>query len=71
LEGSLCNSRSSGGAKVIALASGSKVDLVKGLGADHVFDYVKAGWAAKALDVIGPQGVQGYRYNAAKRHSTR
>jgi NADPH:quinone reductase len=48
------------GARVIALASKSKSDLVKGLGADHVFDYGKPGWSAKALDVIRPQGVQIY-----------
>jgi NADPH2:quinone reductase len=48
------------GAKVIALASESKFDLVRGLGADHVFDYAEPGWSAKALDAIGPQGVQIY-----------
>jgi len=46
------------GATVIGLASESKVDLVKGLGADHVFDYGKAGWSAKALDVTRSRGVQ-------------
>jgi NADPH:quinone reductase len=48
------------GAKVIALASESKVELLKGLGADHVFDYGKPGWSAKAADVTRPQGVQVY-----------
>src|SRR6266567_3010846 len=46
------------GATVIGLASESKLDLVKGLGADYVFDYGKAGWSAKALDVTRSQGVQ-------------
>jgi NADPH2:quinone reductase len=48
------------GATVIGLASESKVDMVKGLGADHVFDYGKAGWSAKVLDVTRTQGVQAY-----------
>jgi NADPH:quinone reductase len=48
------------GAKVIALASESKFELVKRLGADHVFDYGKPGWSAKALEVTRPQGVQVY-----------
>ena len=48
------------GAKVIALASESKFELLKRLGADHVFDYGKSGWSAKALDVTRPQGVQVY-----------
>lgn len=46
------------GATVIGLASKSKGDLVKGLGADHVFDYDKAGWSAEVLDVTRSQGVQ-------------
>ena len=48
------------GAKVFALASESKFEFVKGLGADGVFDYSKPGWSAKALDIIRPQGVQIY-----------
>jgi NADPH:quinone reductase len=48
------------GAKVIALASESKFEVVKGLGADQVFDYSKPGWSASALDVTRPQGVQVY-----------
>jgi NADPH2:quinone reductase len=48
------------GAKVIALASESKFELLKGLSADHVFDYGKPGWSAKAADVTRPQGVQVY-----------
>jgi NADPH2:quinone reductase len=48
------------GAKVIALASESKFELVKGLGADQVFDYGKLGWSAKALEVTRPHGVQVY-----------
>lgn len=43
---------------MIGLASESKVDLVRGLGADHVIDYGKAGWAAKVSEVTGSQGVQ-------------
>jgi NADPH:quinone reductase len=39
------------GATVIGLASESKFDLVKGLGADHVFDYGKAGWAGAVSEV--------------------
>ncbi|HVR23682.1 MAG TPA: zinc-binding dehydrogenase [Candidatus Polarisedimenticolia bacterium] len=46
------------GAKVIALASESKFERLKRLGADHVFDYGKSGWSAKTLDVTRPQGVQ-------------
>jgi NADPH2:quinone reductase len=46
------------GAKVIALASESKFGVVRGLGADHVFDNGKPGWSAKVLDVTRPQGVQ-------------
>jgi len=37
------------GATVIGLASEFKFDLVKGLGADHVFDYSQPGWAAMIL----------------------
>jgi NADPH2:quinone reductase len=48
------------GAKVIALASESKVELLKGLGVDQVFDYGKPGWSAKVLDATRPQGVQVY-----------
>jgi NADPH:quinone reductase len=46
------------GAKVIALASESKLELVKSLGADHAFDYGKRGWSAQVLDVTELQGVQ-------------
>jgi NADPH:quinone reductase len=46
------------GATVIGLASESKFDLVKGLGADHVFDYGKPGWAAAVSEVTRSQGVQ-------------
>ena len=45
-------------ATVIGLASKSKADLVKGLGADYVFDYGKAGWSAEVSDVTRSQGVQ-------------
>lgn len=46
------------GATVIGLASQSKVDKVKGLGADHAIAYGKPGWAAKVAEVTGSQGVQ-------------
>ena len=46
------------GATVIGLASASKFDLVKGLGADHVFDYRQADWSAKVSDVTRSHGVQ-------------
>ena len=46
------------GAKVIALASESKFELVKRLGADHVFDNAKPDWSEKVLDVTRPQGIQ-------------
>jgi len=46
------------GAKIIALASESRFELLKRLGADQVFDYGKPGWSAKAVDVTQPQGVQ-------------
>jgi NADPH2:quinone reductase len=46
------------GAKVIALASESKFGVVRGLGADYVFDNSKPGWSAKVLDVTRPQGIQ-------------
>jgi len=48
------------GAKVIALASESRFELLKRLGADQVFDYGKPGWSANALEVTQPQGVQVY-----------
>jgi NADPH2:quinone reductase len=46
------------GATVIGLASASKFDLVKSLGADHVFDYGQADWSAKVSDVTRSYGVQ-------------
>jgi len=48
------------GAKVIALASESKFEMLRGLGADEVFDYGKPGWSANALELARPQGVQVY-----------
>lgn len=45
------------GASVVGLASETKFDLVKSLGADHVIDYGKAGWSAKLLDATQPRGV--------------
>jgi NADPH:quinone reductase len=47
------------GATVIGLASKSKFDLIKSLGADYVFDYGKPGWAAE-VSVLRPQGVNVY-----------
>lgn len=47
-------------AKVIALASESKFEVLKGLGADYIFDYGKPGWSAKVLEVTQSQGVQVY-----------
>jgi NADPH2:quinone reductase len=46
------------GATVIGLASESKAAVVKGLGAEYVFDYDNAGWSAKVADVTRTQGVQ-------------
>jgi len=46
------------GATVIGLASASKFDLVKRLGADHVFDYRQADWSAKVSEVTRSHGVQ-------------
>jgi NADPH2:quinone reductase len=43
---------------VVGLASRSKIDFVKALGADHGFDYGEAGWAAKVAEATGSQGVQ-------------
>jgi NADPH:quinone reductase len=47
------------GATVIGLASKSKFDLVKRLGAGLVFDYEKPGWAA-GVSAVRPQGVNVY-----------
>jgi hypothetical protein len=58
-EVSPCSSRSSEARRVIGLASESKFDVVKSLGADHVFDYGKPGWAAEA-SLVRPQGVNIY-----------
>jgi NADPH2:quinone reductase len=46
------------GATVIGLSSESRFDLVRSLGAAHVFDYDKPGWSAEASKVTQPQGVQ-------------
>jgi NADPH2:quinone reductase len=46
------------GAAVIGLASGSKFELVRSLGAAHVFDYDKPGWSAEVSGLTQPQGVQ-------------
>jgi NADPH:quinone reductase len=46
------------GATVIGLASASKFDLVKRLGADHVFDYRQADWSATVSEVTRSHGVQ-------------
>lgn len=47
------------GATVIGLASESKSDFVKRLGASLVFDYGKPGWSAEA-SAVRPQGVNVY-----------
>ena len=46
-----------GAGKVIGLASLSKHDLVKSLGADAVFDYTSAGWSKSVLAETGDTGV--------------
>jgi len=43
---------------VIGLASESKFNLVKSLGAAHAFDYDKPGWSASVANVTGSQGIQ-------------
>jgi NADPH2:quinone reductase len=45
------------GATVIGLASRAKHDFVRKNGADHVFDYRSAGWAASVRGVVGDRGV--------------
>lgn len=46
-----------GASKVIGLASPSKHDFVRSLGADAVFDYTKPGWARDVLTETGGAGV--------------
>ncbi len=46
-----------GAGKVIGLASPSKHDLVKSLGADAVFDYTQAGWSKSVITEAGEAGV--------------
>jgi len=36
--------------KVIGLASASKLELVRSLGAEHVFDYNQPGWSSAPLE---------------------
>lgn len=45
------------GANVIGTCSTTKVDLVKGLGADHVIDYSKGEYKGKVLEITGGEGV--------------
>jgi NADPH2:quinone reductase len=47
-------------AKVVGLASASKLELVRSLGAEHVLDYNQPGWSSAALDILGGHGVQAY-----------
>ena len=46
-----------GAGKVIGLASPSKHDLVKSLGADAVFDYTQPGWSQSVIAEAGEAGV--------------
>ncbi len=46
-----------GAGKVIGLASPSKHDLVKSLGADAVFDYTQPGWSKAVMAEAGDAGV--------------
>jgi NADPH2:quinone reductase len=45
------------GAKVIGTCSTKKMDLVKGLGADHVIDYSAGSYKEKVLKITGGEGV--------------
>jgi len=45
------------GARVIGTCSTGKIDLVKGLGADHVIDYSKGEYKGKVLEITGGEGV--------------
>jgi NADPH2:quinone reductase len=46
--------------KVIGLASTSKLDVVRSLGAEHVLDYNQPGWSSGAVKILGGHGVQAY-----------
>lgn len=46
-----------GAGKVIGLASPSKHDHVRALGADEVFDYTQSGWSKPVLDATNGKGV--------------
>ena len=46
--------------KVIGLASASKLELVRSLGAEHVLDYNQPGWSSAALEILGGHGAQAY-----------
>lgn len=46
-----------GAGKVIGLASASKHEAVKSLGADAVFDYTQSGWSEQVLSETGGAGV--------------
>ena len=48
------------GAKVIGLTSKSKLEAVRGLGADHVTDSDDAGWARSVQEAVGGKGVHAY-----------
>jgi len=46
------------GARVIACASPSKLDVTRTMGgADYVIDYTKAGWQKEVLKITGGRGV--------------
>jgi NADPH2:quinone reductase len=45
------------GARVIACASPSKLDVARTAGADFVVDYTKEGWQKEILKITGERGV--------------
>ncbi len=49
--------RLKGASQVIGLASPSKHDLVRSLGADAVFDYTQAGWSKQVLAETNGEGI--------------
>ncbi len=49
-----------GAGKVIGLASPSKHQKVRALGADEVFDYTQSGWSKLVLDATGGKGADIY-----------
>jgi NADPH:quinone reductase-like Zn-dependent oxidoreductase len=61
------------GAEVTAVASAAKLDLVRSLGADHVFDYARDDWADGSvrydliLDIAGNPGLSRLRRALTKK----